>query len=84
MAIKEAQILIHQDRGVRPIVEVQVPAGTTLAESRKLESYIYEKLAPEALRIASCPNCRSGLDIFIKERFEKIIRVDLESFEVLR
>ncbi len=81
---KQAEIFIHQKEGARPIVEVQVPAGTTLEVSRKLESLIYEKIGPEVLNIAACPNCRSGLDIFIKERFEEVMRVDLGSFEVMR
>jgi hypothetical protein len=79
-----AHILVHQGKGARPIVELQVPAGTTLEVSRKLESLIYEKIAPDILRLGPCPNCRSGLDLFIKERFEDVIRVDLESFKVMR
>lgn len=80
----EAQILIHKNDGVRPIVEVQVPSGTSLETSRKLESMVYEKIAPEILRLGPCSNCRSGLDLFIKERFEDVMRVDLESFQVVR
>jgi len=80
----EAQILIHNQGSARPIVEIQVPAGTTLDATRKLESLIYEKIAPEILRLGPCPNCRSGLDLFIKERFENVLRVDMDSFEILR
>ena len=82
--MKQAEILIHKTQGARPIVELQVPPGTTLDVSRKLESLVYEKIAPEVLRLGPCPNCRSGLDIFIKERFEDVMRVDLESFEIIR
>ncbi len=81
---REAQIFIHQGKGVRPIVEVQVPAGTTLDVSRKIEDMVYQRIAPEMLQLGPCPNCRSGLDLFIKERFEDVLRVDLESFELLR
>jgi hypothetical protein len=81
---KEAQILVHHGSGVRPVVEVQVPAGTTLEVSRKLEDLVYDRIAPEILRLGPCPNCRSGLDLFIKERFENILRVDLDTFEVTR
>ena len=81
---QEAHIFIHHEKGVRPIVEVQVPAGTTLDVSRKLESLIYERIAPEILRLGPCPNCRSGLDLFVKERFENVVRVDLESYEIIR
>lgn len=78
---KEAQILVHQSEGSRPVVEVQVPAGTTLDVSRKLEDLVYQKIAPDMLRLGPCPNCRSGLDLFIKERFDQVIRVDLGTFE---
>ena len=81
---REAQILIHQSQGPRPIVEIQVPAGTTLDVSRKLEDLVFERIGPELLRLGPCPGCRSGLDMFIKERFEDVIRVDLESFDIIR
>ena len=80
----QAEISVHRGHGPRPIVEIQVPPGTTLEASRKLESLVFEKLAPELLRRGPCPNCRSGLDVFIKERFEDIVRVDLETFNVTR
>ncbi len=83
-AAAEAQILVHRSDGPRPIVEIQVPHGTTLAVSRKLEDLVFTKLAPEILRMGPCPNCRSGLDLFIKERFEEVLRVDLETFDVQR
>jgi hypothetical protein len=84
MSLKEAQISFNPTGGVRPVVEISVPPGTTLDASRKLESLVFEKLAPEILRLGPCPNCRSGLDIFIKERFENVLRVDLETFQVMR
>jgi hypothetical protein len=80
----EAHIFIHNEKGPRPIVEVQVPAGTGLDVSRKLESLVFEKLAPEILRLGPCPNCRSGLDFFVKERFENVLRVNLSTMDVLR
>lgn len=80
----EAHIFIHSDKGVRPIVEVQVPNGTTLEHTHKLERLVYEKLAPEILRFGPCPNCRSGLDFYVKERFENVLRVNLETMEILR
>jgi hypothetical protein len=79
---KEAQILVHQHKGARPLVEVQVPADTTLDVSRKLEDLVYTKVAPELLRLGPCPNCRSGLDLIVKERFEDVLRVNLETFQV--
>ena len=80
----EAHIFIHKEKGPRPIVEVQVPAGTALDVSRKLESMVYEKLAPEILQLGPCPNCRSGLDLFVKERFEEVLRVNLATMDVVR
>lgn len=82
---KHAEIFLRRDEETaRPTVEINVPSGTTLEESRKLENLIYEQLAPEILGIGPCANCRSGVDILIKEKFEDIIRINLESFEVLR
>jgi hypothetical protein len=61
-----------------------VPAGTTLDVTQKLEALVFEKIAPEILRLGPCPNCRSGLDYFVKERFENVLRVDLETMEFIR
>jgi hypothetical protein len=79
-----ATLTFHSARGAQPRVEVLVPKGTTLEVSRKLESLIYEKIGPEILNIAACSNCRSGLDILVRERFDDVIRVDLDSFKVTR
>ena len=81
---RQAEIFVHKAEGARPYVELQVPAGTSLEVSRKLESLIFEKIAPEMLRLGPCPNCRSGIDFYIKERFEDVVRVDLETFQVIR
>lgn len=81
---EEAHIFVHEGKGTRPIVEVQVPAGTSLEVSHKLESLIYERIVPEVLGLGSCPNCRSGLDLFIKERFENVLRVDLSRMDIVR
>lgn len=83
-SVNQAEVFIHKDKSARPIVEIQVPAGTTLEVSHKLESLVYEQIAPEMLRLGPCPNCRSGLDIFIKERFDDVMRVDLDTFEIMR
>lgn len=79
---REAQVFFHQQKGARPIVELQVPAGTSLDVTRKLEDLVYEKIAPEILRMGPCPNCRSGLDLFVKERFENVVRVDLNTYNI--
>jgi hypothetical protein len=76
----EAQILVHEGKG-RPIVELQVPAGTSLEVSRKLEDLVYERVLPDVLGMAPHPGCRSGVDLLIKERYERVMRVDLDSFE---
>lgn len=81
---RDAILKFHQVKGGQARVEIEVPSGTTLEASQKLEAMIYAKIAPEILNIAACANCRSGLDVIVRERFEDIIRVDLESFKVMR
>jgi len=80
----DAVLKFQQVRGGQARVEIEVPAGTTLEASQKLEALIYAEIAPEILNIAACSNCRSGLDVIVRERFEDIIRVDLGSFKVQR
>ena len=69
----EAEITFSRNTGARPIAEVWVPSGTTLDVSNKLESIIYERLAPRILDLAPCGNCRSGMDIIIRERFDDVL-----------
>lgn len=82
LTINQAEIFLRQSKGQRPKVEIQVPQGTSLEISRKLESLVYEKLITR-LGLGACPNCRSGLDVLVKERFDDVIRVDLDSFRIV-
>ena len=65
---EKAHIFIHKEKGPRPIVEVQVPAGTGLDVSRKLES-MNEAARP---RFCGCParTAAPWLRPLVKERFE--------------
>lgn len=69
--------------GPRPIIDVAVPFGTTLAETFKLHDVlsreVISKLSPRG-----CTACNSGVDIFIHERFDDVIQIDLETMEILR
>lgn len=78
----EATIMVRQDRGARPVVEVELPAGTSLEVSRRVEDLVYQEIAPKWLNLGACPGCRSGLDLYMKERFDPVIRVDLGSFQI--
>ena len=80
----DATLKFHHVKGGQARVEIEVPSGTTLEASQKLEALIYAEIAPEILNIAACSNCRSGLDVIVRERFEDIVRVDLGSFKVTR
>jgi hypothetical protein len=76
-----ADIAVKDDRnGTR--VSVTVPSGTTLAEALKLHevlsSDVLSKVSPRG-----CQPCLSGVDLNIRERWEEIIQVDLESMRVV-
>jgi hypothetical protein len=44
-----------------------------------LSKKLISKLSPRG-----CQACNSGVDIFIHERFEDVINVNLETFEIQR
>jgi hypothetical protein len=44
-----------------------------------LSKKLISKLSPRG-----CQTCNSGVDIFIHERFEDVINVNLETFEIQR
>jgi hypothetical protein len=68
------------------------PNGTPLAEVLVSKSVTAAQLAgivrrvttdKELLRkvgLKACPNCKSGLDIFIRDRFEHVLEVDIREF----
>ncbi len=79
MKIKNhADIIIKKGKGGKPKVEVVVPKGTPLKVSQELERQVYAEI-PERLGLGKCPNCRSGIDMFIRERFGDVLRVNLDS-----
>lgn len=69
--------------GPRPRIEVSVPFGTTLAETVKLHELISKDLISK-ISPRGCTMCNSGVDIWIHEVFEDVIRVDLQSLKVMR
>jgi hypothetical protein len=76
-----ANVEINKDRlGAR--LSVAVPSGTTLAEAVKLHevlsSDVLSKVSPRG-----CLPCLSGVDIFIHEQWEEILKVDLDTMKVI-
>ena len=69
--------------GPRPQIELTVPFGTTLAETvglhETLSRDVISKLSPRG-----CTMCNSGVDIWIHEQFEDILRVNLKSMQIVR
>jgi hypothetical protein len=69
--------------GPRPSVEVTVPFGTTLAETFKLHDLLSKEIISK-LSPRGCLACNSGVDIWIHEAFEDVVRVDLDSMQIVR
>jgi hypothetical protein len=57
-------------------IEVVVPHGTTLADLAKVWPRLVEDLAGRLPR--GCTGCQSGDNLIIRERFEHVLRVDLD------
>lgn len=79
---RSAEIRISKE-GPRPRVEVMVPFGTTLAQTFKLHDVLSKEVISK-LSPRGCLSCNSGVDIWIHEVFDDVIRVDLESMKILR
>jgi len=79
---RSAEIRLRKD-GPRPSVEVIVPFGTTLAETFKLHDVLSKEVIAK-LSPRGCLQCNSGVDIWIHEIFDDVIRVDLESMKIIR
>lgn len=69
--------------GARPSIEIAVPYGTTLAETFKLQEVLSRDIISQ-LSPRGCTMCNSGCDIWIHEQFDDVIRVNLETFEIMR
>ena len=78
MERKNAHIaeLSYDANGPQPIMELAVPHGTpvrSILKSMELITELNRKLSPRG-----CEACLSGTHLIIRERFEEVIRVDLE------
>jgi hypothetical protein len=68
--------------GPRPVIDVAVPHGTSLAETFKLHDLLSRELTSK-LSPRGCEACNSGVDIYIHEMFEEVIRVDLDTLKIM-
>lgn len=80
---KTASISFSGKGTPRPRIEVEVPFGTSLADTFRLHDFLSKELISK-LSPRGCLACNSGVDIFIHERFEDVINVNLETFEIQR
>ena len=62
-------------------LELVVPSGTKLKDLARFEEVIFKDIVNRLPR--GCQACLSGEPLFIRERLENVIRVDLESGKVL-
>jgi hypothetical protein len=58
----------------RPYAEILVPKKTSLDRLIKAQETLYTD-GLKAVGLAACPRCYSGLDFFIRQHFEDVIRV---------
>jgi hypothetical protein len=79
--IRAAELRVSKE-GPRPVIDVAVPHGTTLAETFRLHDIISKELTSK-LSPRGCEACNSGVDIYIHEMFEEVIRVDLNNMRIL-
>jgi hypothetical protein len=79
---KTAELRISKE-GPRPVIDVAVPHGTTLADTFRLHDVLSKDLISK-LSPRGCDACNSGVDIYIHEMFEDVILVDLKNMEILR
>jgi hypothetical protein len=77
-----AEIHFNTD-GIRPTVEVVVPRGTRLSDLTKLldtaSRDVISKISPRG-----CQQCTSGIHLTIRERFEEVIRADINTGAIIR
>jgi len=62
-------------------LELVVPFGTRLEDVAKLRDVLFTDVIGRLPR--GCPACLSGESLVIRERFENVLRVDLDSMEIL-
>ena len=76
-----AEVFISRE-GAMPVVELVIPHGTKLTELVRLQELISSEINPK-ISPRGCQTCLSGLDFRIRERFEEIIRVDLDAMRII-
>jgi hypothetical protein len=76
---RQAEIHFTKE-GVRPQVEVVVPQGTLSKDLVRIHEIIDNDLIP---RLTGCGGCYSGLDLIVRNRLDQVIRVDLESGQII-
>jgi hypothetical protein len=81
--VHEPAEIRYSKAGPRPMIDVAVPFGTTLAQTVRLSDFLSKEVISK-ISPRGCTQCNSGVDIWIHERFEDVIRVDLESMKVIR
>ena len=68
--------------GGKTVVDVAVPQGTRLGEAMRLHDVLSKEIISK-ISPRGCPACVSGVDLFIRERFDDVIHVDLGSMKVV-
>ena len=74
---RTAEVAYSKELGL----ELTVPHGTRLEEVAKLREALFTELVGRLPR--GCSACLSGESLVIKERFEHVLFVNLDSMEVL-
>jgi hypothetical protein len=62
-------------------LELVLPHGTTSAEFGKLSERLFSEFVARLPR--GCQACLSGESFLIRERLENVVRIDLESMEII-
>jgi hypothetical protein len=83
MGVERCAEIRFSKEGPRPRIEVAVPFGTTLAETFKLHDVLSKEFI-SGLSPRGCLACNSGVDIWIHEIFEEMVRIDLGTMKVVR
>jgi hypothetical protein len=79
---KQLAEIQYSTEGPIPVVELVVPHGTRLTDLFKTLETISRELTPK-ISPRGCNQCTSGDHLVIRERFEQVIQVDLESGKIV-
>jgi hypothetical protein len=69
-------------QGPIPQVEISLPAGTPLRELTKVFE-IFSKDLKGKISPRGCDTCHSGCHFFVHERFDNVVRVDLDQARII-